>query len=185
MSLYFDDGDAIDYLQKRGYRVLKVAHLEVDLIKTIKDLVDYFYARRLFYNPDRMLPNSRNFKEDTKFIHGFVKKRQQLGLGKKAALQEAAMLIDALFKFEEYLKLREPVMSPRILQVDSIMDRICSYANGEVAEVGEAETIRFIDDINRLYSKKFAQRDSDRAAQSRQSILERLRSLNEQRHGNT
>lgn len=172
--MFFEEEEAVQKLQDLGYRVVKVEFPEAPSVKTAKDLVEYFYARRQFYNPDRRFPPSLNFKQDTKFMSGFLKKRQQSGLSRKIAVQEAAVLIDTLFKFEGHLKLREPVMSPRILEVGSIMDRICTYANGEADEVGEVDTNMFIDEINVVYNKKYAERDAARAAASRKRILKRL-----------
>lgn len=180
--MFFEEEEAVQKLQDLGYRVVKVEFPEASSVKTAKDLVEYFYARRLFYNPDRRFPPSLNFKQDTQFMSGFLKKRQQAGLNRKVAVQEAAVLIDTLFKFEEHLKLREPVMSPRILEVGSIMDRICTYANGEVDEVGEVDTNIFIDEINVVYNRKYAERDAADAAASRKRILERL--LHDKRGGN-
>lgn len=172
--MFFEEEEAIKILQDLGYRVVKVEFPEISSVRTAKDLVEYFYARRQFYNPDRRFPPSLNYKQDTKFMSGILKKRQQLGLSRKVAAQEAAVLIETLFKFEKHLKLREPVMSPKILEVGSIMDRICMYANGEVDEVGETDTNIFIDEINEVYKKKYSERDAERAAQSRKRILERL-----------
>lgn len=172
--MFFDEEEVVKELRERGYRVLKLEFPEVSSVETTKDLVQHFYARRQFYHPDRAFPPSLNYREDTKLISGLVKKRQKLGLSRKVAIQEVAMLIETLFKFEEHLKLSEPVLSPRILEIDSIMNRICAYANGEVGEVGEAETEEFVNEVNELYNKTYAERDSERAAQSRKRILERL-----------
>ncbi len=51
--------------------------------------------------------------------------------------------------------------------------------NGEVGEVGEAETQIFIDEINEIYNKEFAQRDFERASEKRKEILENLDGENE------
>ena len=181
MSLYFDEQGAVEELRERGYRVVKVEFPDATA-SSIKDLIEYFYARRLYYNPDRKFPPARNFEDDRKYMSGFVKKRQALGLSKKQAVREAAMLIETLFRFEKHLKLREPVMSPRVLEVAFIMDRVCAIASDEIDEASEAETERFVDEINEVYNRKFAARDEEIAAASRERILERL---NGQRHGNT
>lgn len=170
----FDEQKAIEELQERGYRITKADLAEAPSISTVKDLVDYFYARRFFYNSDRKFPQSRNYKDDTKYMSAFVKKRQKLGLGRKAAIREAAMLIDTLFKFEEHLKLQEPVLSPRFLAIDSFMDRVCSFANGEVDDVNDAETEEYIAKLNEEYNKEFAQRDLELAAANRKEILEKM-----------
>ena len=77
MSLYFDESESVEKLRERGYRVVKVEF--PGSATTIKDLLEYFYARRLFYNPDRPFPPSRNLVQDRNYISGFVRKRQQLG----------------------------------------------------------------------------------------------------------
>ena len=90
MSWYFDEEEAAEKLRELGYRVIKVEFSPA--ASNIKDLIEYFYARRLYYNPDRPFPPSRNFVEDRNYLSGFVKKRQALGLSKKNAVREAAML---------------------------------------------------------------------------------------------
>jgi len=89
MSLYFDEEDAVDQLRERGYRVVKVEF--PNTVTTIKDLIEYFYARRLYYNSNRPFPISRNFEEDKKYVSVLVKKRQAMGLSRKNAIKEAAM----------------------------------------------------------------------------------------------
>ncbi len=172
MSLYFDEAEAVEKLREQGYRVVKVEFPTAS--SSIKDLLEYFYARRLFYNPDRPFPASRNIVQDRNYISGFVKKRQQLGLSRKNAIREAAMLIEVLFRFEEHLKLRDPIMSPRALEVGFIMERVCAIASDEIDEASESETERYIDELNEVYNRKNAARDAELAAASRKHILERL-----------
>ena len=171
-SLYFDEEEMVKELRERGYRVVKVVFPEI--VSSIKDLIDYFYARRFHYNEDRPFPLSRNFENDQKYMNVIVKKRQDMGLSRVQAVRECAMLVETLFRFEKHLKLREPVLSPQALTVGFIMEKVCAIANGEIGEAGEEETGRHIDEVNEIYEKKFAQRDTDRAAESRKRILERL-----------
>jgi len=180
MSLYFDEKEAVETLRERGYRVVKVEL--PNTASSIKDLIDYFYARRLFYNPERTFPPSRNFEEDRKYLSVLVKKREDTGLSRKNAIKECAVLIETLFRFEEHLKLSEPVMSPRALSVGFILNRVCAIANDEIGEAGEAETERYIDEINEVYDRKYTERDAEIAAASRKRILERL---HDQRDRNT
>jgi hypothetical protein len=172
MSLYFDEQEAVEKLRELGYRVIKVDF--PGSASTIKDLLEYFYARRLYYNPDRPFPPSRNLVQDRNYLSGFVKKREQQGLSRKNAIREAAMLIEVLFRFEEHLKLRDPIMSPRVLEVGFIMERVCAIASDEIDEASEAETERYIGGINEVYNRKNAARDAELAAASRKRILERL-----------
>jgi len=179
-SLYFDEEDMVRELRERGYRVIKVEFPAT--VSNIKDLLDYFYARRFHYNPDRPFPVSRNFDADRKYISNLVKKRQDTGLSRIQAIRECAVLIETLFRFEKYLKLKEPVLSPQALTVGFIMEKVCAIANDEIDEASEEETRQYIDEVNKIYEKKYAVRDAEIATASRKRILERL---NGQRDGNT
>jgi len=180
-ELFFDEEEAIATLQERGYRVFKEEYPEASSVKTVKDLVNYFYSRRYYYNSDRKFPYSIDCSTDSKPISSFIRSRQKLGLGRKVAVAEATQLVEALFKFEEHLHLKAPIISPAILAVRPLMDRICSFMNNEVAEVGEVETEMYIDEINAIYRKEFAQRDFEQAAEERQKILEKLDGEREER----
>ncbi len=181
MTLYFDEEEAINELRNRGYRVTKEEFIEVETVTTVKELVDYFYARRRYYNPDRKFPIGVNYSKDTKEISTFIRSRQRLGLNRKAAVQEAALLVDALFKYEEHLYLKEPILSPRILTVGPLMDRVCSFANGEVGRVNAADADIFINEINEIYKKDCAEKDFELASEEREKILESLDGKREER----
>jgi len=173
-DLFFDEEEAIAVLQERGYRVFKEEYPEASSIKTVKDLVHYFYSRRYYYNSDRKFPYSIDHSTDSKAVSSFIRSRQKLGLGRKVAVTEATQLVNALFKFEEHLHLKAPIISPAILAVRPLMDRVCSFMNNEVAEVGEAQTEMYIDEINAIYRKEFDQRDFEQASEERQKIMENL-----------
>ncbi|KKM18680.1 hypothetical protein LCGC14_1663220 [marine sediment metagenome] len=174
MSLYFDQEEAIKTLQDRGYRVIKVDFSDTASVTTMKKLVEYFYARRFFYNSDRKFPASIDWKKDNLYASDLVRSRQKLGLSRKDAVREAAALVDALFKYESFLKLREPINHLTILTSRPVMDRICNYMNAEVSEVEECKTGEYIDKINKIYDREYAQRDFEKAAESRKKILEKL-----------
>lgn len=180
MALFFDEEEAISELRKRGYRVVKEHYDSSRKVSTVRDLVDYFYSRRRFYNPDRKCPPSTDYVDDGKYISSFVRSREKLGLSRKQAVAEAAEIIDALFKFEKHLGLREPVIHANILAVRPIMDRVCSYLNGEVAEANETDTELEINEWNEYYNKKYSKQDFDRAAEERAKILEKM---NERKDG--
>jgi uncharacterized protein with gpF-like domain len=46
--------------------------------------------------------------------------------------------------------------------------------NAEVSEVEETKTGEYIDKINVIYDREYAQRDFEKAAESRKKILEKL-----------
>lgn len=173
-NLFFDEHEAIEELQRRGYRVIKEHFPTANSVSTVKDLTNYFYSRRRFYNEERKFPISIDYSEDIKAISSFVKSRQKLGLGRKAAVAEAAVIIDALFKFEPHLRLKEPILSPNILAVRPIIDRVCAFLNGEVDEVSETEAFLYGDEWNEYYNKRYAEEDFQKAARMRERILERI-----------
>lgn len=173
-GLFFDEEKAIEGLQERGYRIVKENFLEISPVTTVRGLVNYFYSCRRYYNPERKFPYSVDHTKGTRDISSFVRSRQKLGLGRKAAVAEAVVLINALFRFEEHLKLKGPIINPAILTNRPTMDRICSFMNNEVDEVGEIESHKYIDGINEAYNTEFAERDFERAAKERKRILEIL-----------
>ena len=174
MSLYFDEQEAIEELQSRGYRVVKEAHPDFESIRTAKDLVEYFYARRKFYNPERKFPESISYQRDTKIISSFIRSRQDLGLSRENAVQECAELIENMFKYEKHMSLKEPIISVNILAVRPIMDRICSIANEENREIVSLENDAFINEFYERYERKYGERDDEVAREKRKEILEAL-----------
>lgn len=174
ISLYLTEKEAIEYLKEKGYRVLKVDFPEVEYITTVKSLVEHFYARRRYYNEKRKYPLSIDYKEDTKKVVSFVKSREKLGLKRKDAVKEAALLIDAMFKFEEQLHLKEPILSLGILSSRPFMDRVAAMANGEVDSANQFDNDLSAKEFNELYNKKFGERDFEKASEERKQILRRL-----------
>lgn len=173
-SLFFDEEEAVSELKERGYRVEKVCFKEVERITTLKDLSAFFYYKRRQYNLGREYNYEGNIAEDSKPLNTFVAARQKLGLGRKQAIQEAARITDALFKYEKYLKLKAPIISPHILSSVSLVNRVCSYMNGEVPDVLEQETSEYIDQINALYVQYYDKEDIERIDKERKSMLEKI-----------
>lgn len=173
-GLYFDEGEAVESLRGRGYRVIRVEYPSTEGITTVRKLVEYFYARRFYYNTDRKFPASIDWKSNSNYASDLVRSRQKLGLSRKDAVRESAALIDALFKYEKFLKLREPINHLTILTSRPIMDRICSFVDSEVGEVEEFKNEEYIDRINCVLDQQFAQRDFEKAAEKRKKILEKL-----------
>jgi hypothetical protein len=174
MSFYFDEEEAIDKLRTLGYRVHKEDHSRVGNITNTRQVVDWFYSRRLFYNANRKFPMSMNYSADTKSLSVFIRQRQKIGLGRKEALREAALLIDDMFKYEKHLGLKEPITSIGILTQSSIMNRVCAYANGEVPLVEEEKDHVVIDKINKIYNRDNADEDKQLASQRMDKMLEKL-----------
>jgi len=174
MALYFDEQEAVEELRKRGYRVIKEAYPGFENIRTAKDLVEYFYARRKFYNPERRFPGSISYQADTKVISSFVRSRQSLGLSKANAVRECAELIENMFKYEKHLKLKDPILSVKILTIHSFMDRICSIANEENREVEALEDEKYLNEFYEAYEEQYGARDDASTGEKRKEILEAL-----------
>ena len=174
MSLYFDEQEAVEELQRRGYRVFKESYPDFESIRTAKDLLEYFYARRKFYNPERRFPESIDHQGNTKVLSSLIRSRQKLGLGRENAVRECAELIENMFKYEKHLSLKEPIISVNILAVRPIMDRVCSIANEENKEVVALENNKFLDQFYEDYEKTYGARDDDDAKEKRKEILEAL-----------
>jgi len=174
MTLYFDEQEAVEGLQKRGYRVIKESYPDFEGIRTAKELVELFYARRKYYNPERKFPQSINYRGDTKIISTFIRAREKLGLSRKHSIQECAELIENMFKYEKHMSLKEPIVSVNILAFSPIMDRVCSIANEENREVVELENDRCLNQFYENYEKTYGERDDELARQKRKEILEAL-----------
>lgn len=173
-SLVFDEEEAITFLRDRGYRVVKEEYPDGKGVSTVSDLVHFFYARRRYHNPYRKFPESIDSVKDKTYIGGFVKARQKLGLDRKTAIKECAQIIDALFKYESLLCLETPILSPRILGVRSIIDRVCSFLNGDIPEAGEIDSDIIVNQYNDFYNRYFAEEDLKHADAIRKAILESL-----------
>jgi len=174
-DLYFDEEEVIAALKARGYRVVKLDYDRVGNISNTRQVVEWFYARRLYYNPERAYPPSGiNYTADSKTLSVFVRQREKLGLSRRLALQEAAMLIDNMFKFEKHIGLKEPILSIRILTQSSIMDRVCAYASGEVPLVEEEKDHALIDKINKIYNRDNAEEDKKVAGVRLDKMLENI-----------
>lgn len=175
MSLYLDEEEAIAELRERGYRITKESYSRVGNVTNARQVVEWFYARRLYYNSDRKYPMSGiSYAADSKTLSVFIRQRQKLGLDKKAALREAALLIDNMFKFEKHLGLKEPITSIGILTQSGIMDRVCAFANGEVPLVEEEKDHLLIDELNQIYNRENAESDKTLASDRMDKMLEKI-----------
>jgi len=172
--LYFDEKEAVEELQNRGYRVIKETYPDFENIRTAKDLLEYFYARRKFYNLERKFPESIDHQGNTKIISSFVRSRQKLGLNKQTAVKECAELIENMFKYEKHFTLKEPIISVRILTSRPFMDRVCAVANGENREVQELENAKYLTKFYEDYEQRYGESDDVISQNKRREILEIL-----------
>lgn len=174
MFLFVAD-EAIDKLRELGYRVTKEDFPEAERgVTSPKELLRYFYARRKFYNPDRRFPDSINYKDGLDHVGGFLRRREKLGLNRAQAIKEATILIEMIFKYEEFFYLKTPIMEPSILTVGFVITKACAFANGEVPAANAAETEVMVEELNQEYNREFAERDAQEASERLARILEKL-----------
>lgn len=174
MSLFFDEEEAVQELRKMGYKVIKLNYPQFEQITSVKKLLEFFYYKREAGRSDLKVDYYRDAKEDMEMMGQFVKSREKLGLGRKAALQEAALIIDGLFKYEKYLNLTTPIISPKILNVRSFVDRVCGFLNGDDPNVAESETSEYVTLLSEEYARKYQNAEFDSIKDERQKIMERL-----------
>jgi len=103
-----------EFLIKKGFRVKNPPKALKFNIKTLDELINFFYSRMSLKHPDLKLVK-RNFGRDRKIASAFVKSRMEKGINRQRAYSESAELIEILFREEERFKFKYPVKSIGIL----------------------------------------------------------------------
>ena len=103
-----------EFLIEKGFRVENPPKSLKFNIKTLDELINFFYSRMSLKHPDLKLVK-RNFGRDRKIASAFVKSRMEKGINRQRAYSESAELIEILFREEERFKFKYPVTSIGIL----------------------------------------------------------------------
>lgn len=103
-----------EYLIEKGFRVEDPPESYKFNITTLVELVNFFYQKMSRKYPD-LKQIKRNFGRDRAIAKRFVDSRMESGINRLRALNEAAELIEILFKYEEDFKFKYPVQSIGIL----------------------------------------------------------------------
>ena len=103
-----------EFLIEKGFRVENPPKSLKFNIKTLDELINFFYSRMSLKHPDLKLVK-RNFGRDRKIASAFVKSRREKGINRQRAYSESAELIEILFREEERFKFKYPVKSIGIL----------------------------------------------------------------------
>jgi len=103
-----------EFLIEKGFRVENPPKSLKFNIKTLDELINFFYSRMSLKHPDLKLVK-RNFGRDRKIASAFVKSRMEKGINRQRAYSESAELIEILFREEERFKFKYPVKSIGIL----------------------------------------------------------------------
>lgn len=100
----------IDFLKSRGYNVVKTFLEPADIkIKSIKDLIEYFYILKKKYHPEQYV--YRNNLADLALAKAFVESRQEAeNLSEEEALQQCAAIIKIIFEEEDKFSFRSPIV---------------------------------------------------------------------------
>lgn len=84
----------IDFIREKGYSVTKPIETTVSAIRTLDDLIAYFYGRLKNERRDEYKAVYINSSRDRKIAKGFVENRMKInGLNRSTALQECAEIV--------------------------------------------------------------------------------------------
>lgn len=126
-------GEYKDYLISKGYRVKDPPENQKFNIKTLDELIEFFYSRMSLKHKELKYV-SRRKAMDRKIMSEFVKSRMAKGINKERAIDECAEMIDILFRHEKKFKFKYPVLSVGILgqkNLSWVTEKIEDFMNSE------------------------------------------------------
>jgi hypothetical protein len=126
-------GEYKDYLISKGYRVKDPPENQKFNIKTLDELIEFFYSRMSLKHKELKYV-SRRKAMDRKIMSDFVKSRMAKGINKERAIDECAEMIDILFRHEKKFKFKYPVLSVGILgqkNLSWVTEKIEDFMNSE------------------------------------------------------
>jgi hypothetical protein len=126
-------GEYKDYLISKGYRVKDPPENSKFIIKTLDELIEFFYSRMSLKHKELKYVTRRKAM-DRKIMSDFVKSRMAKGINKERAIDECAEMIDILFRYEEKFKFKYPVLSVGILgqkNLSWVTEKIEDFMNSE------------------------------------------------------
>ena len=130
-------GEYRDYLISKGYRVKDPPENQKFNIKTLDELIEFFYSRMSLKHKELKYV-SRRKAMDRKIMSEFVKSRMAKGINKERAIDECAEMIDILFRHEKKFKFKYPVLSVGILgqkNLSWVTEKIEDFMNSERIKV--------------------------------------------------
>ena len=126
-------GEYKDYLISKGYRVKDPPENPKFTIKTLDELIEFFYSRMSLKHKE-LKHVTRRKAMDRKIMSDFVKSRMAKGINKERAIDECAEMIDILFRYEKKFKFKYPVLSVGILgqkNLSWVTEKIEDFMNSE------------------------------------------------------
>lgn len=106
--------DCKQFLINKGYRVEDPPDRLKFNIKTLDELIEFFYGRMSLKHKELKFISRRKVM-DRKIMSEFVKSRMNKGISRERAMDECAEMIDILFEHEEKFNFKYPVLSVGIL----------------------------------------------------------------------
>jgi hypothetical protein len=106
--------DCKQFLISKGYRVEDPPTRLKFNIKTLDELIEFFYSRMSLKHKELKFVSRRKVM-DRKIMSDFVKSRMDKGISRERAIDECAEMIDILFRHEEKFRFKYPVLSVGIL----------------------------------------------------------------------
>jgi len=125
-------GEYRDYLISKGYRVKDPPENPKFNIKTLDELIEFFYSRMSLKHKELKYVTRRKAM-DRKIMSDFVKSRMAKGINRERAMDECAEMIDILFKYEEKFKFKYNISIGILGQrnLSWVTEKIEDYMNSE------------------------------------------------------
>ena len=147
----------IEYLEELGYIVISPKKLDSSSVKTIDQLVDFFYGHLCYKHPNRTIHYSKSNKKDLKLASLFIKSRQEVCSSRLKAIQECASIIRCVIENEDLFRFSEPLSSMAFFGQDNmkwVSDRAICIINGDNVQVEEEALSSIIKELDIAYEKE-------------------------------
>jgi len=142
--------DCKQYLISKGYRVEDPPEKLKFNIKTLDELIEFFYSRMSLKHKELKFINRRKAM-DRKIMSEFVKSRMEKGINRERAVDECAEMIEILFKYEKKFKFKYDlsigILGQRNLKW--VTEKIENYMNSERIKTRIRERQAFRADLER------------------------------------
>ena len=167
--------DAKSLLIENGYLV-KDPPLEKYNVKTLPQLVRFFYDVMAQHNPKFKTVYAGNNKKDCAIARKLIEARTDLGCSKERAYIECCKFIEILFSHEPYIGLSFPITSMSVLSQDSmswVVEKVWHIYEGIHNEVSKDEESAWLDGIYRQQEKEISERSDEEAVKQLDEVIER------------
>jgi len=140
--------DAEALLKENNYRILPPA-MCATAVNTINKLVVFFYDTMYSFNPGRRI-RTAPVPQDLLYAAKLVEWRMSSGVSRECAFAESCEIIEAIFKYEKYLGLNDPVVSMSIFDVSKI-----AWVIDKVIAIYEKNSRMINDDLDNCWFETY------------------------------